>query len=141
MSFFQRLRNALARFLYGRNGNDALNQALCFLILALYVLGLFLGRVPVLGTVLYWVPSVLWFVVLFRMLSRNLSQRRWENERYLALAAPLRQRLRRRAAQRKDREHKYFTCRSCSTVCRVPKGRGKIVITCPKCGAEIHGKS
>lgn len=141
MSFFQRLRNALARFLYGRNGNDALNQALCFLILALYVLGLFLGRVPVLGAALYWVPSVLWFVVLFRMLSRNLSQRRWENERYLALAAPLRRRLRRRAAQRKDKEHKYFTCRSCSTVCRVPRGRGKIVITCPKCGAEIHGKS
>lgn len=141
MSFFQRIRSALSRFMYGRYGNDLLNRDLCWLIIALYVLGLLLRRVPVVGTVLYYFPTVLWFVVLFRMLSRNISQRRWENEKYLSLAAPLRRRLRQKSAQRKDREHKYFTCKNCSAVCRVPRGRGKIVITCPKCGAEIHGKS
>lgn len=141
MSFFQRVRGALSRFMYGRYGNDHLNRALCYLILAMYILGLLLSRVPVVGAVLYYLPTVLWFIVLFRMLSRNISQRRWENEKYLSLAAPLRQTLRRRSAQRKDKAHKYFTCRNCSTICRVPRGRGKIVITCPKCGAEIHGKS
>ena len=40
-----------------------------------------------------------------------------------------------------DKEHKYFTCPNCKTVCRVPRGKGKIVITCPKCGGEIRGKS
>ena len=53
--------------------------------------------------------------------------------------------VRRRAAgsrqQRMDKEHKYFTCPNCKTVCRVPRGKGKIVITCPKCGGEIRGKS
>ena len=40
-----------------------------------------------------------------------------------------------------DKEHKYFTCPNCRTVCRVPRGKGKIIITCPKCGGSIHGKS
>lgn len=43
-------------------------------------------------------------------------------------------------ARRADKEHKYFTCR-CGAICRVPVGKGKIVITCPKCGAKIEAKS
>ena len=44
-------------------------------------------------------------------------------------------------ARHADKEHKYFTCKSCKTICRVPAGKGKIVITCPKCGAEIKAKT
>ena len=40
-----------------------------------------------------------------------------------------------------DREHRYFTCKNCKAICRVPAGKGRIVITCPKCGAQIKGKS
>ncbi len=141
MSFLYRLREAFARFMAGRYGHDHLNRALCVAILVLYVLGLFLRKVPVLGVILYYLPTVLWFVVFFRMLSRNYDQRRWENEKYLKLAGPMSRSLRRRKTQMQDREHKYFTCKNCSAVCRVPRGRGKIVITCPRCGAEIHGKS
>ena len=141
MSFFQKLRNALSRFMYGRYGNDALNQLLCVVILALYVLGLFLRWVPVLGAVLYYLPTALWLVVLFRMLSKNLTKRRQENEWFLSWWNPMRTSLRRRRDRMKDREHKYFTCRGCGTVCRVPRGRGKIIITCPRCGRELHGKS
>ncbi|MGM9618684.1 MAG: hypothetical protein ACI3W8_02430 [Oscillospiraceae bacterium] len=141
MSFFQKLRNALSRFMYGRYGNDALNQLLCVVILALYVLGLFLRRVPVLGAVLYYLPTALWLVVLFRMLSKNLTKRRQENEWFLSWWNPMRTSLRRRRDRMKDREHKYFTCRGCGAVCRVPRGRGRIVITCPRCGRELHGKS
>lgn len=49
--------------------------------------------------------------------------------------------LRQALSRSRDKEHKYFTCPNCRTVCRVPRGKGRIVITCPKCGAEIHGKS
>jgi hypothetical protein len=97
--------------------------------------------VPVLGAILYYLPTVLWFVVFFRMLSRNYDQRRWENEKYLALAGPMSHALHRRKTRMQDKDHKYFTCKNCSAVCRVPRGRGKIVITCPRCGAEMHGKS
>ena len=42
---------------------------------------------------------------------------------------------------RADREHRYFTCKNCKTICRVPIGKGRIVITCPKCGAQIQAKT
>jgi len=44
-------------------------------------------------------------------------------------------------ARHADKDHKYFTCKACGTICRVPVGKGKIIITCPKCGGQIHGKS
>ena len=44
-------------------------------------------------------------------------------------------------ARHADKEHKYFTCRNCKTICRVPMGKGKVEITCPKCGAKIYGKT
>lgn len=47
---------------------------------------------------------------------------------------------RRGQGRRADKEHKYFTCK-CGAICRVPVGKGKIVITCPKCGAKIEAKS
>lgn len=44
-------------------------------------------------------------------------------------------------ARHADKAHKYFTCKNCKTICRVPVGKGKIVITCPKCGAQIHART
>ena len=44
-------------------------------------------------------------------------------------------------ARHADKEHKYFTCKNCGAICRVPAGKGKIIITCPKCGAQIQGRS
>ena len=139
--FLDRLRNALMRFMYGRYGNDRLNQALCVMTLMLCVAEVLLGRVPVLGAVLHFLTTFLWFIVLLRMFSHNFDRRRAENERFLAVLGPLQQSLRQQKMRREDREHKYFTCKDCGAVCRVPRGRGKIIITCPKCGREICGKS
>ena len=80
-------------------------------------------------------------LLLFRMFSRNLVRRRAENARFLAWWSPIRGRLAGMRQRSLDREHKYFTCKSCKTICRVPAGKGKIEITCPKCGEKIIGKS
>ena len=141
MRFLDRVRNALMRFMYGRYGNDQLNRALCVLIIGLYLLSLPLSLIPVVGGVLHFLNTFLWFVVLLRMFSRNIQRRRGENEWFLSLVAPAKQMFRNFKVRRQDKEHKYFTCKNCSTVCRVPRGRGKIIITCPKCRNEIHGKS
>lgn len=129
------------RFMYGRYGNDQLNRALCVLILALYVLSLPLSLIPMVGSVLRFLNTFLWFVVLLRMFSRNIQRRRDENAWFLAKIGPAKQAFRNHKMRQQDREHKYFTCKNCSAVCRVPRGRGKIIITCPKCGREIRGKS
>ena len=75
---------------------------------------------------------------LFRMFSRNLPKRRSENAWFLTkIVNPLKS----QRARSRDKDHKYFTCPQCRTVCRVPRGKGKIIITCPKCGTSIHGKT
>ena len=83
---------------------------------------------------------MLW--TLFRMFSRNLEKRRGENARFMEKVWwPVSRRIAGSRQQRMDKEHRYFTCPSCGAVCRVPRGKGRIVITCPRCGNEIHGKS
>ena len=54
---------------------------------------------------------------------------------------PVKGRMGKNKQQRQDKDHKYFTCPNCRAVCRVPVGKGKIVITCPRCRGEIHGRS
>ena len=129
------------RFMYGRYGSDQLNRALCVLILALYVLSLPLSLIPMVGSVLRFLNTFLWFLVLLRMFSRNNQRRRDENVWFLSKIGPVKQAFRNHKMRLQDKDHKYFTCKNCSAVCRVPRGRGKIIITCPKCGREIHGKS
>ena len=90
---------------------------------------------------LFWLPVPAAALLLFRMFSRNLVRRRAENARFLAWWSPIRGRLAGMRQRSLDKEHKYFTCKSCKTICRVPAGKGKIEITCPKCGGKIIGKS
>ena len=130
------IRNALARFLYGRYGN---NQLGVFLI-ALYVLLYILSIVFQLG-ILSLVGDVLLLVALFRMLSRNLTKRREENRKFLRKAEPVLSWYRMRRTIRRDKEHRYFKCPSCGQHLRVPRGKGKITVTCRSCGASFQETS
>lgn len=140
-NFFYRVSSALARFMYGRNGSDQLNMALLALYLVIWVVQLLLRRFWAVQLVLEAVALVLVFLVLFRTFSRNLTRRRAENTKFLNWWYPLRNRAAAAKQRRQDKDHKYFTCKNCRTVCRVPSGKGKVEITCPKCGGKIIGKS
>ena len=105
-----KFRDALYRFMYGRNGVDALNWALVILELVVSLLSSLI-RVQGVSQALYFVSMVLMFIVLIRIFSRNLTQRR------------------------ADKAHKYVRC-SCGAYCRVPRGVGKVELTCPKCGKK-----
>ena len=140
-NFFYRLSSATARFMYGRNGGDQLNVALLVVYLAVCLLqALFAGRQG-LSALLHLLTLVIAVLVLFRMFSRNLEKRRAENARFLSWWSPIQCRFHGARQRRLDKEHKYFTCKNCKTICRVPAGKGNIVITCPKCGRKIIGKS
>lgn len=140
-NFFYRISAAAARFMYGRNGSDQLNTALLGVYLAAGVLQAFLTRHRAAAFVLQVFMLAAAVLVLFRMLSRNLSRRRAENARFLRWWYPVRNRFAGARQRRLDKEHKYFTCGNCRTICRVPAGKGKIEITCPRCGRKILGKS
>ena len=134
--FFDKLRNGMARFMYGRNGADALNWAIFFFFLLILVLSALVAPM----TTRVWVYTLfnalsfaLAVVYIFRAFSRNLDKRRAENARFLQWWTPKRQAVRNWNFRRRDREHCYIKCRHCGTRLRLPRGKGKIQVTCPKC--------
>lgn len=144
MGIFQKLGVGLARFMYGRNGMDQLNRFLLGAYVAVWVLrsaaAAWLKSRP-----LVVVCDVLWYaaaaLLLFRMFSKNLPKRQAENQRWISWSWRMKRDHQNARARHADKEHKYFTCKACKTICRVPAGKGKVVITCPKCGAQIHGRT
>ena len=141
MNVFQRIGNALSRFMYGRNGPDQLGLCMIWGLIILNVVNIFV-RSGVVGAVLNVLTTILAVWIIYRMFSRNLYKRRAENAAFLnKVWYPVRRRFTDARTQARDREHKYFTCPNCHAVCRVPRGKGNIVITCPCCRHEIRGKS
>jgi len=144
MGFFQKIRNALARFMYGRNGMDQLNRALFWLYIVLWLVGSLVSAVlksNVLTAVFNGVMWILFVILFFRMFSKNLYKRRAENQKWVNWLWRIKSNQAGAKARHADKEHKYFTCKNCKTICRVPAGKGKIIITCPKCGAKIEAKT
>ena len=138
---FYRISSAMARFMYGRNGSDQLNLALLAAYVVVLLAQALLARIMIARTILEIVSLALAVAVLFRTFSKNLGRRRAENAAFLNWWGPVRGRIAAASSRSRDKEHKYFTCKNCKTICRVPAGKGKIEITCPKCGQKIIGKS
>ena len=130
------MRNAIQRFFYGRYGNDQLNKALVGAYFVLFLLSILtrIGLLELIGTAAL-------VVAMFRMLSRNIYKRRDENARFLKKTAPLARWLRLQQTIRKDKEHRYFKCPSCSQYLRVPRGKGKITVPCRSWGACFQENS
>ena len=144
MSFFRRIGNGLARFMYGRNGMDQLNRALFWLYLILWGAELVSGFLLKSALLIRSFEALLFALMLFiffRMFSKNLTRRRAENQKWVNWAWRLKSRSAGARARHADKDHKYFTCKNCKAICRVPVGKGNIVITCPRCGAEIRAKT
>lgn len=116
--------------MYGRYGYDELNRALMILALILLAIGwiggIFVKGLSVFGLLAY-VPLV-WSLI--RSWSKNIEARTGENTAYL--------RIRNRM---KDRNNRYFRCPRCRQMVRVPKGKGKINIRCPRCEERFIRKS
>ena len=130
------VRQALMRFMYGRNGIDQLGTFMFALYLVIWVVQLFAR-----WFVLFLVEDVLLVLILFRMLSRNLARRRAENAKFLQLARPIRCFWVTRRNRMKDRDHRYFKCPDCGQQMRVPRGKGRITVHCRTCGATFEEKS
>jgi ribosomal protein L37AE/L43A len=144
-----KLKNNFIRFMQGRNGMDQLARAESGLIFVLLLVSLVIsmffgnsaGAVPVL-----FILEILWIVLFvhmyFRVFSRNLSKRSEENRKYCNLRYGLvvkKDRRKKEWAQRKT--YAFFRCPKCRQRVRVPKGRGRICITCPKCRTEFTRRS
>ncbi len=141
MSFLQRVGNAVSRFMYGRNGLDQMGKCTLWLLIGVNVVSIFL-RSGLLGAFFSLLSAGLAIITLFRFFSRNLYRRRAENAVFLnKVWYPIQRRFSGTGKRNMDTDHCFFTCGRCRAVCRVPKGKGNIIITCPRCGNQIHARS
>lgn len=126
----------LPGWMRGRYGVDQLGR----LTSTASLVCLLLALVPRLGVLLYAGVALLG-VSYWRMFSRNAAARYRENAAYLAYRGRLRRwwgRIKAKAAG--HRTHSYFRCVGCGTEMRVPRGKGKVRITCPSCKAQFVRK-
>lgn len=125
----EKLSSALRQFMTGRYGTDKLNSAILWIGVGAILLSMFI-RIPLVNLLLTLLSYVLMGIAIFRTLSRNTYKRYQENRKFLVFLQRL-----------KDREHRYFSCPRCKQTVRVPKGKGKIAISCPKCREKFIRKT
>jgi len=117
----------------GRYGGD---QFGVFLIIVFMALGVLTFFVPSIIIVFVSYAVFGWWV--FRFLSKRITSRHEENQMFLKIASPF---LSAKSLwQRKFKERdtsKFYKCPHCRQNIRVPRGKGNIAITCPKCGTEF----
>ena len=124
-----KFKNKLRQFMAGRYGTDKLNT--CILVLGVIVsIVAAILRNPWLTLVFATFSYVLMFWAIFRTFSRNTYKRYQENRKFLMLLDRI-----------KDRKHRYYSCPRCRQPVRVPRGKGKIAITCPKCKEKFIKKT
>ncbi|MGN0313101.1 MAG: hypothetical protein ACI4CC_10010 [Lachnospiraceae bacterium] len=132
-----KFKDRVARAMYGRYGNDELNRMILVLSMVLLVVSAF-GKVG--G--LYLLAVALLILSYYRMLSRNVSKRYAENQKYLTYKNKITGWFRIRKLHLKQRkEFHFFKCPACGQKVRVPKGKGMIEITCPKCRNSFRKRS
>lgn len=135
----------LRRFMYGRYGTDQLGFALVILgCIVTFIISFF--RVlsyqkPLVLLLLRFICMVPYLLFLLRALSKNIDRRRAENERFLRLWFPVRDFFSVKISHLRDKDHKYYKCPGCSRTLRVPKGKGKIEISCPHCGKKFKKRT
>ena len=119
----------MRRFMTGRYGTDKLNMVILGAGLIACLISMFVHFAPV-NLLLTLISYVLMGWAIFRSLSRNTYKRYQENRKYLMFLQKI-----------KDREHRYYDCPRCRQQVRVPRGKGKISISCPKCKEKFIRKT
>ena len=124
-----KIKQKLRQFMVGRYGTDKLNMVILTAGVIISIVAMFMPF-PLTKLLLTMLSYVLMFWAIFRCFSRNTYKRYQENRKSLMWLDKV-----------KDRQHKYFSCPRCRQPVRVPRGKGKIAIKCPKCGEKFIKKT
>lgn len=140
MSYWEKFKASMRRFMQGRNGSDELSFALLIAALVLTLLSSFAGAL--LSGIFSLLSMVAYVICLFRMFSRNVQKRYAENQLYLKK----RQQLRTTGKQSWTRlknlpKYKYFKCPECHSLLRLPRKVGEVTVTCGKCRHSFKKKA
>lgn len=131
------MKEKIRRFMQGRNGVDQLSQFLNTIVLIIFVVTLFVKWQP-----LYYFGLGLLIYIYFRVLSRNIPKRYAENQKFCNMRYDATIKWNNKKREWEQRKiYRFYRCPMCKQKVRVPKGRGRICITCPKCKEEFVRKS
>lgn len=124
------MKEKLTRFMTGRYGVDALTKFMLYVAIAMMILGLFFRN-----GIFNSLAMVLLIIGYFRMFSKNIQKRYDENIKYWNF------RNRFLSYFKVSKTHHIYKCPSCKQKIRIPKGKGKIEVTCPKCRTRFMKNS
>ena len=130
------MKEKIYAFMQGRYGNDTLNNVGMVGCLIFLILGM-LTR----NSILTFIGYVLWALVIYRMFSRQINKRYQENQKFMQVIAPITRAKTLHQKRKQDPTHKYYRCPSCHQIVRLPKGHGKVVVTCPKCKTQFEKRT
>lgn len=130
------IRSKLQQLMCGRNGADQLSLAAMWAAVILWAIFLFSG-----WPVVYLLSLALMAYTFFRIFSKRVDRRRAENAKFMDIVRPLRRKLSALGCRMRDKDHRYFRCPNCGQQMRVPRGKGRIQVTCRSCGITFEEKS
>lgn len=122
----------IREFFMNRYGMDSLNRAL----MVLYIIFLIIYLITRQDVFMYISLGIVVYQV-YRALSRNFTARAKENQVFIKFWNPIKRKYYSIKKKITDKTHRYFKCPKCKTEIRVPKNKGKIRITCPKCSEQF----
>lgn len=130
-------REKFAGFMVGRYGADRLGQFLIGVSLFFLLLGIFV-RKP-------WVDLLAFACLIlcyFRMFSKNIGKRYKEEQAFEGLRYRVMEKFRKvRFKIGEKKEYHIYKCPNCGQKIRIPRGKGKISVHCPKCSTDFIKKS
>ena len=136
------MKEKFIKFMEGRYGVDGFARFTMGVALVCIVASVFFRNGSTTGAILNTVGLAAIIYTYFRMLSRNIQKRYAENQKYLSMTAKIRQWFRKEKNMMEQRKtHHICTCPSCGQKIRIPRGKGKIEIDCPKCHTKFIKKS
>lgn len=131
------MRERIMRFMMGRYGADEFSRFLLVVSLVFLVINMFVRN----GWFYLLAIAVLAYSY-YRILSKNHSKRYRENAKYLDYKSRFMRIFNREKSYMNQRKtHHIYTCRNCRQKIRIPRGKGKIEVTCPKCGYRFVKRS
>ena len=135
--WLQRIREKFMRFMQGRNGVDQLGKTLNTVTIVLLIISMFTR-----WSILYYISLALLIYTYFRIFSKNIPKRYAENQKFCNWRYDMAIKRNKKKQEWEQRKiYRFFRCPMCKQKVRVPKGRGKICITCPKCRQEFVKRS
>lgn len=125
------------RFMQNRYGIDDLSKFMMGLTFVLAVVNLFVRN--------NMISAIIWIIIIliyFRMFSKNRYKRYQENQIFLKYMGPIQNKIKKEINLMKLRkEYHIYTCPTCKQKIKIPRGKGKIAVRCPKCRTEFIKKS